>query len=109
MNKVPMPIGRGVRARKDCRTLRIKKKYFDAIKNGSKPNEYRNNTPFYQRLFKAQPNFVYLHYQGEVGLVVQVKSLRLIKKPTRFKDSEMLTTDKVFKISLGKSRVVSNI
>ena len=109
MNKVIMPIGKGVRARKDCRTLRIKKIYFDAIKNGSKPNEYRSNTPFYKRLFKTTPNFIFLHYQGEVGLVVQVKSLRLIKKPAKFKDSEILTTDKIFKISLGTSRLVTNI
>lgn len=108
MNKEYLPIGTSVRKRKDTKTLRIKKKYFDQIESGEKTAEFRSNTPFYQSLFKEKPSFLYLHYQGPVGLVVEVKSIRLIKKPVRFKDSEILTTEKIFKITLGKSRTVTN-
>ena len=107
-SKEALPIGAGVRARKDCKTLRIKKIYFDAIKRGDKTAEYRSNTEYYRSLFKVKPHYLYLHYQGPVGLLVQVKSIRLVKTPARFKGSKMLPTPRVFKINLGRSRVVTN-
>jgi ASC-1-like (ASCH) protein len=84
-------------------TLRIKRKYFDAIKSGEKTAEYRDGKDFYVSLFEGpRVKFLKLHYQGRETLVVRVKSIRLIARPKRFVDSPMFSTKKIFKISLGR-------
>lgn len=103
-----LPIGNAVRSRKDTTTLRIKKVYFDQIKSGVKTFEYRDFTPFYKKLFKKLPAFIYLHYQGNNGLVCEVKKIKVVKTPKILKESKIKFSDEVFKIQLGGVREVCN-
>lgn len=84
-------------------TLRIKRIYFDKIKSGEKRVEYRDGRDFYIKMFEGTPiKYLKLHYQGRETLTVEVKSIRLIRRPTRFKESLFFTTPKIFAIKLGK-------
>lgn len=65
------------------RTLRIKKVYFDAIKNGEKKYEYRTLKPYYERLFAGlkTPFLLNLHYQGTESLTVYIDEIKICRRP----------------------------
>ncbi len=86
-------------------TLRIKKIYMDRIRVGEKSVEYRKNSPYYRALLKKSPTTLLLHYQKRERLLVQVTSVRLIKRPKRFAADDSLPTRQIFAIKLG--RVIS--
>jgi ASC-1-like (ASCH) protein len=84
-------------------TLRIKRVYFEKIKSGEKTTEYRDGRDFYVKMFEGLPiKYLKLHYQGRDTLTVEVRSIRLVKRPARFKESIFFTTPKIFAIKLGK-------
>lgn len=84
-------------------TLRIKKVYFDLIKSGDKKTEYRDGREYYTSLLEGPTiKYLKLHYQGAETLTVEVKSIRLVKRPARFKESIFFTTPKIYAIKLGK-------
>lgn len=82
--------------------LRIKKVYFDAILSGQKTVEWRNGNAFYKRLLANNPTILKLHYQKPPKLLVEIKKISLVRKPTEFGNSKMLTTARVYRIELGK-------
>lgn len=85
-------------------TLRIKKQYLEAIRIGKKTIEYRNDSPFYARVFlnKNRWKFLYLHYQNPNDrIVVQIKGIRRIKKPVALANSQFVTTKRCWAIYLG--------
>ncbi len=87
-------------------TLRIKKVFFDAIKEGRKKKEYRDFKPFYEKLFKENVGALKLHYQGNEMLTVEVKKIQVINTPKWLHGVALISgfkfTDRVFQISLGK-------
>jgi ASC-1-like (ASCH) protein len=88
-------------------SLRIKKIYMDRIRAGTKTVEYRKNSEFYRRMFRRKIKTLTLHYQRRERLTVEVKCVRLIARPKRFVGDDMLPTEKIYAISLGK--VLSHI
>lgn len=83
-------------------SLRIKKVYMDQIREGTKKVEYRKDSPFYHQLFSKKITSLTLHYQRSERLTVEVKHIRLIRRPVQFHNDEMLPTKRVFAISLGR-------
>ncbi len=83
--------------------LRIKKKYLEAILDGSKNKEYRDFKPFYKWL--EDPNLLYLilHYQTSRRVIVKIKKVSIIKTPTLLKKSDIKFSNKVYSISLEKA------
>lgn len=64
-------------------TLRIKKKYFSLLQDGTKRIEFRGVKPFYNSLFKnvETPFWMRLHYQDpNVKLYCYVVSVRQVSK-----------------------------
>lgn len=88
-------------------TLRIKKRYLDAIAAGEKTTEYRNCIPYYADLFSKGVGTVTLHYQTSRRLVIEVERVERIPKPPELAASKFVTTDEVFAIRLG--RIIDNI
>ena len=87
-------------------TLRIKKKYYDAIKKGIKKEEYRADSPYYQNLFKNKVDIIKLHYQSGEHLLVKVKGIKKIKAPRWLIAAGMLEkihlTEHIFRIRLAE-------
>lgn len=83
------------------KTLRIKKKFFDAIKNGSKKKEFRDKKKFYDALFKIKPTHLKLHYQGKEKIIVGVKSIKVIPTPRIFHSTGIKFSNKCYEIDLG--------
>ncbi len=82
--------------------VRIKKVFFDKIKSGEKKFEYRSNSPYWRsRLVGRKYKTISFHYQTGERLTMKFLGVRLVKKPKSLIDSPYLTTDKVFRISLG--------
>lgn len=84
-------------------TLRIKRKYFDAILSGDKRVEYRDHKDYYSRLL-GRPGIkaIKLHYQGIRQALVEVKSIRLIETPLHLKTFGA----HVYAIDLGNARLI---
>ena len=84
------------------KTLRIKKVFFDQILAGEKTYEYRSGTPYYQKFFDADISALKLHYQYDRRhLIVAVHDIELIDKPEHLQSSPYLSTDQIYKITLG--------
>jgi hypothetical protein len=88
-------------------SLRIKKIYLRKILNGDKTKEFRKDSLFYRRLFSKKITRIMLHYQQVERLVVEVKRIRLVNRPKRFINDEMLPTKKIFVLTLG--RIISHV
>ena len=82
-------------------TLRIKKVYFDMIKDGSKKIEYRDYKEFYHRLFREKPTHVIFHYQKYNYIKCKIKSIRKIKTPKKLKNSLITFGPYVYALSLS--------
>lgn len=84
-------------------TLRIKRKYFDAILAGTKRIEYRDVKPYYTNLLESrQVNALKLHYQSDRKLLVKVKRIEIIPCPPTLKNF----SSHVYAIHLGKSKLI---
>lgn len=86
-------------------TLRIKKIYFDAIKDGSKSYEYRAFKDYYKRLFKnaSVPFLLNLHYQGAQSLVVLVDKIVVCRTPKSV-DRSVIPTSRCYRLRLQPFR-----
>lgn len=74
------------------KTLRIKRVYFDAIRNGTKQIEYRADKSYYDWLHSIEKPFkLKLHYQGDETMTVTVSKTKRIKTPA-FIDKEIIST-----------------
>lgn len=81
-------------------TLRIKKKYQDAIRRGEKRIEYRKDTPYYHRLFHSPPDVIVFHYQNpDDKLVCDVVAITLIERPSNISFASV-PTEKCYAIAV---------
>ena len=80
-------------------TLRIKKIYFDAIKDGSKTCEFRSCTPYYENRFLKNPKFLTLHYQKAERLDCRINSIKIVPTPDHI-PSNLVSTLYCYKINL---------
>lgn len=97
-------MGRRVKSRSMNQiTLRIKKVYYDAIRDGTKTVEYRKQSNFYDRLFFNPISSIRLHYQGPCKLVCDVERVEVIKRPKHV-DPEIVPTANVYAIHLKNPR-----
>lgn len=85
-------------------TLRIKKKYFDAILSGEKKIEYRDDKPYYNRIFSNRVDRLFLHYQHGRWLDVRVRRVRKIKTPAFIKNLGIPFGEKVYAIEVFSPR-----
>lgn len=84
-------------------SLRIKKCYFDAIKNNVKKTELRSNTDFYRkRLLDKKITSLMLHYQTEDRIYCDVVSIKIIATPTHAK--HVVTTKDCIELTLKNIR-----
>lgn len=60
-------------------TLRIKRKYLEAIASGEKRVEYRSASAFNERLLSKGCDTLTLHFQTKRKLVCRVRSVDLIE------------------------------
>lgn len=85
-------------------TLRIKKIYFDRILNNTKIVEYRSYKPFYKNLENATS--IMFYYQTTQRLLVDVISVKIIKKPEFLNQSKINFTDQVYEILIKNPRLI---
>lgn len=84
-------------------TLRIKRKHFDAILDGTKHVEYRDVKPFYTSLLeRRQVSALKLHYQSSRQVIVEVLGVDKIPCPQHLKNFG----EYVYAIRLGKSCII---
>jgi len=83
-------------------TLRIKKKFFDQIVSGEKITEFRSFSNYYKNLFSKNPTYLKLHYQEKIALIVEISKIEIYSKQETGFESEFITTEKYFKIELGR-------
>lgn len=88
------------------RSLRIKKVYLDAIREGVKKYEYRSVKPFYD--FLKQPlSEIVLHYQNPRDKILcSVNSVKVIPTPKHLTSTGIEFTDRVYRIDLTFKRTI---
>ena len=85
-------------------TLTLKVAFIEAILSRTKKSEYRN---FSESLLKKlrESNFIRFHaYHHHAGLVVPIKSVEVIPRPEKFKDSSYFVGDEIIEIKLGRPK-----
>lgn len=82
-------------------TLRIKRKYLEAIRAGTKKVEYREASPYYKaRLERPGVEILRLHYQTADQVICEVKKVLKIKRPDHL--SAAAFGPEVYAIHLGR-------
>lgn len=81
-------------------TLRIKKKYFDLIRDGSKRSEMREMKPYYEKIFSKKYDELHLHYQKTARLKARITTVRRRKTPMKL--MHLLKTKQIFEIHLDR-------
>jgi len=89
-------------------TLRAKRVFILGILLKDKKTEIREVKPFYQRLLKYKPDFLYMHDQGKTRLLIEVKGVKVIKTPKGMKNLVKHPAKNSFEIKLGLSREVKH-
>lgn len=87
-------------------TLRIKKKYFDQILDGSKKYEYRADKPFYSKLETTNYTHVLLHYQGTRQVMCSIVKIEKIKNPLTGAELELVPSKWVYRIELKNPKLL---
>lgn len=80
-------------------TMRIKKVYYDAIRDGTKKYEFRSCTPYWLKHLKRDAKYLILHYQKSNKLICKIKSIKIIQRPSNI-DQKIVTTEKCFAIEV---------
>ena len=86
--------------------IRIKKIFFNRILTGEKTIEWRDYKDFYKRLFSPKPTHLIFHYQSKEKIIVTVKKIQIVKRPSILNNSIIPFGEKVFKISLGEVKKI---
>ena len=87
-------------------TLRIKRVYFDAIRDGHKTVEYRADRLFYRNLFRAHAfTTLLLHYQKAPRLLCDIIKIGRVANPLpKHERPEFLATPNVWAIYIKNPR-----